>query len=80
MRTILLAAAIAAAIAAVAWHRLSERTLPPDLARGVSALSYNFVAPTEQSATGEQAERILKRVDGDLTALSELTRSIRLYA
>jgi len=80
MRTILLAAAIAAAIAAFAWHRLSERSLPPDLAAGVAALSYNFVSPTEQSATGEQAERILRRVDGDLTALSELTRSIRLYA
>ncbi|MBM3559089.1 MAG: glycosyltransferase [Alphaproteobacteria bacterium] len=80
MKTIMLAAAIAAAIAVAAWLRLSERTLPPDLAQGVTSLSYNFMSPAEQSATGVQSERILKRVGDDLSTLSELTSAIRLYA
>ena len=80
MKKILLAAFLAAAAASGAWHLLYERAESPDLRGDVAALSYNFLSPREQQALGDDTSEVLRRVKEDLTALSGMTRVIRLYA
>ena len=79
MKTILLAAAIAAVAAAFTWYGLHQTALPPDLDSSIESLSYNFVPPQEQKI-GPGSEKILQRVDRDFDKLDDITRSIRLYA
>lgn len=79
MKTIFLAAALAAIAAAFTWYGLHQTALPPDLDSSIESLSYNFVPPKDQKI-GPGSAKILQRVDRDFGKLDDITRSVRLYA
>ena len=80
MKKNLSAALIAAAVAASAWFAFFDHSHAPNLSGGVASLSYNFVSPQEQEKLGSDTADVLRQVDSDLSILSGMTRTIRLYA
>lgn len=80
MRSIFVAALVSAAVAAFVWVELHERVFPPEFDRAIDSLSYNFAAPDERTLSGEAAAERLRLVDRDFALLSDVTRSVRLYA
>ncbi|MBN2752548.1 MAG: glycosyltransferase [Rhodospirillaceae bacterium] len=78
MRTVALAALVAAVLHGLVWYATHESIAPPDLEDAIESLSFNNAAPKDRAIPFSPEERA--DTDRDLTTVAKVSRGIRLYA